>query len=101
MPGLASSCVGHPGLALAQPQHERLGRDKLGHDGELEVFLNPPMRPIVHRLSVFIGALAFAASTADAAAIDCRRIGFAYDDLFRDANARVERSLVEYQGLAT
>jgi len=41
----------------------------------------------------------FALTTAHAAAIDCRRIGFAYDELFRDANQRVEQVLAEYRAL--
>ena len=48
---------------------------------------------------VAVGAAVLAGATASAASIECGKIGAAYDDLFVDANKRVEGVLAEFKAL--
>jgi hypothetical protein len=57
------------------------------------------MRPILNKTIAAAVVLALASANAHAGGIDCRRIGFAYDDLFRDNTLRVEEALAEYRAL--
>jgi hypothetical protein len=53
------------------------------------------------RIRLFAAASLFALSlsAASAAGIDCNKIGTAYDDLFADANSRVQALLAEFKKL--
>ena len=49
----------------------------------------------------FTGALVVAMSTGATAAIECSEIGIKYDDLFVDANKRVQEIVAEFKALGS
>jgi hypothetical protein len=51
------------------------------------------------KIAAFAGLLMLSVSAAAAAGIDCNKIGNAYDDLFLNANDRVQAILAELKGL--
>jgi len=57
------------------------------------------MTSSIFRGATIAFALALTVSTATAASIECAKIGVAYDDLFVDANKRVEGILAEFKAL--
>jgi hypothetical protein len=48
---------------------------------------------------VFAGLFLLSVSAASAASIDCSKIGSAYDNLFSDANTRVQSILTQFKAL--
>ncbi len=55
--------------------------------------------PNAHAIAALAGAFMLSVSAASAASIDCVKIGSAYDNLFADANTRVQKVLDEFKGL--
>lgn len=57
------------------------------------------MPPISWRTFAFTAALVVAMSTGATAAIECSQIGIKYDDLFVDANKRVQEIVTEFKAM--
>jgi len=55
--------------------------------------------PGARTAAVFAGLLMLSVSAASAASIDCAKIGSAYDNLFADANTRVQSILTQFKAL--
>jgi hypothetical protein len=55
--------------------------------------------PIARTAIAAASLLALSLSAASAAGIDCSKIGSAYDNLFADANTRVQSILAEFKAL--
>ena len=57
------------------------------------------MAPIFRTIFAVFTVLALTTSVGVTAGIECSKIGLAYDDLFVDANKRVQAILAEYKAL--
>jgi hypothetical protein len=55
--------------------------------------------PKARTTAAFAGMLMLSVSAASAASIDCAKIGSSYDNLFADANTRVQSILAEFKKL--